>query len=227
LGLAILFASLTHIILIGGGLLYSHLSQEKLPEPKRIVRIKSVADLGAPPSISRSAARALAVAAPQAAAPTVGIPKAVPDEEATDNVTIATQQELAQILDSPTSTGLEGIGGGESLVVEVDPEDLFPEPDEFIPYDEPPVPISTVKPDYPELAKQAGIEGVVWVQALVDKKGKVRKAQIYKASGANAGFEEAAVEAAMKTEYKPAISNKQPLSVWVVYKVEFTLKGIR
>ena len=45
----------------------------------------------------------------------------------------------------------------------------------FIPYDDPPVPMSNIRPLYPEIAQEAGIEGVVVVQAFIDKKGRVKE----------------------------------------------------
>ena len=44
----------------------------------------------------------------------------------------------------------------------------------FIPYDDPPVALSPIRPTYPEIAQEAGIEGVVIVQAFIDKKGRVK-----------------------------------------------------
>ena len=84
--------------------------------------------------------------------------------------------------------------------------------------------VETVKPLYPEMARRAGIEGFVWVNVLLDKKGKVRDVKIKIDSGANAGFEEAAIKAAKQTSWKPAISNGQPVALWVSYKIIFTLR---
>ncbi len=225
LGSAVILAGLVHIVLIGSFLLFSHIRAQK-PSATKIITIKSVADLGAPPSLSQSMTRQVAVAAPAAAAPpSVGIPEAVPDEEVKETVTLATQAELG-VLQNPTIT-TEGAGSGESLVVNIPAEEYLPSSEEFVPYEEAPVPIKWVKPDYPELAKKAGVEGVVWVQALVDKHGKVRDAKCIdnpKLSVNPNIFCEDAVKAAMKNEYKPAISNKEPVAVWVQYKVEFTLK---
>jgi protein TonB len=109
-------------------------------------------------------------------------------------------------------------------VVDIPLEEYLPPPDEFIPYEEQPLQIDLPQPVYPEMAKKAGIEGSVWVKVLVDKNGDVRDALIYKESGAKAGFEEAAMEAAKKGKWKPALQNKQPVAVWVAYKVDFRLK---
>jgi len=222
LGLAVILAGLAHILLIGSFLLFSHIQAQK-PVAKRVIRIKTIAELGAPPSLSQAQARQVAVAAPAAAAPpSVGIPEAVPDEEFKETVTLATQAELG-ILQNPT-IATEGTGG-EQLLIDISEEEYLPTADEFIPYEEAPVPIKWTKPKYPELAEKAGVEGMVWVQALVDKRGKVRDAKCLKTGSVNPDiFCEAAVNSAMLNEYKPAISNKEPVAVWVQYKVEFVLK---
>jgi protein TonB len=223
LGLAVIIAGLIHIILIGSFLIFTQIKAQK-PVATRVIKIKSVAELGAPPSLSQSMAQQVAVAAPAAAAaPSVGIPEAVPDDQVKETVTLATQAELG--LQNPT-VATEGTGEGESLAIEISPDEYLPTADEFVPYEEAPAPIKWVKPSFPDLARKASVEGVVWVQALVDKHGKVREAKCIKGPGTvnQDIFCEAATKAAMQNEYKPAISNKEPVAVWVQYKVEFTLK---
>lgn len=224
LGLAVIIAGALHLIVIGGFLIISKIGQ-KPPEAVGVVRIKTITELAAPPSVSQTQAPQVAVAAPGIAPPSIGIPEAVPDEQAPEEMTIATQEQLSQIADLSAQSIIGGEGGGDSIAIEIPPEELLPTQDEFVPYDEPPAPLNEVKYEYPPLAQQAGIEGTVWVKALVDKSGKVRDAIIFKKSGSSAGFEEVAIEAAYKIKYKPAISNNQPVAVWVVYPVRFTLKG--
>jgi protein TonB len=223
LGLAAIIAGALHLALIGSFMLYSKVS-ERVPEAAGVVRIKTMAELAAPPSVSQQQVPQVAVAAPGIAPPSIGIPEAVPDEEAPEEVTIATQEELGQIADLSAQSIIGGEGGGDSIAIEIPLEDYLPPPEEFTPYDEAPVPLNEVVYDYPPLAKEAGIEGTVWIKALVDKNGKVRDALIFKQSGSSAGFEDVAKEGAYKIKYKPAISNNQPVAVWVVYPVRFTLK---
>jgi len=225
LGMGIVFSGLFFLVVMGLVMLYTFITTRPV-EAVKVYTIKTISELGAPPSISQTQAPQLAVAQPKvgAVAPKVGIPKAVPDEQAPEEVTIATQAELGQISDLKV-TDVLGMGeGGDSIAIVIPEGEYLPAPDEFVPREEEPVPIKFVQPPYPELARQAGFEAIVWVKALVDKNGKVRDAMIAKASGLNAGFEEEALEAAYENIYKPAISNGQPIAVWVVYKVEFTLK---
>lgn len=222
LGLAVIIAGALHLALMGGFMLYSNITS-RVPEAAGVVRIKTIAELAAPPSLSQQQAPQVAVVAPGIAPPSIGIPEAVPDEEAPEEVTIATQEELGKIADL-SATSIIGDAGGDSIAIEIPLEEYLPSREEFTPYDEAPVQLNEVTYEYPPLAKEAGIEGTVWIKALVDKSGKVRDALIYKQSGSSAGFEDVAKEGAFKIKFKPAISNNQPVAVWVVYPVRFTLK---
>ena len=109
--------------------------------------------------------------------------------------------------------------------VYLDFERDIPTPDEFVAVEERPVKIQDAPLKYPEIARKAGIEGSVWVKVLVDRSGNVQDAIIAKESGANAGFEEAALEAAKQCKWKPAMQNKQPVALWVTYEIKFQLKS--
>ena len=87
-----------------------------------------------------------------------------------------------------------------------------------------PILIKSVDPKYPPDALAAAITGIVWLKVHLDTLGQVTDAQIVKDSGLNVGFEEAALTAARKTKWKPAISGGKPIATWVTYKVEFNIK---
>ena len=93
----------------------------------------------------------------------------------------------------------------------------------FIPYDDPPVALSPLRPTYPEIAQEAGIEGVVIVQAFIDKKGRVKETLILKGVP-NTGLDEAAMEAIRKTRFRPAKQRERPVGVWISIPVNFKLK---
>ena len=93
----------------------------------------------------------------------------------------------------------------------------------FIPYDDPPKPISAIRPVYPEIAQEAGIEGVVVVQAFIDQKGRVKETIILKGIP-NTGLDEAAMEAIRKTRFRPAKQRERAVGVWISIPVNFKLK---
>ena len=93
----------------------------------------------------------------------------------------------------------------------------------FIPYDDPPVAMSPIRPIYPEIAQEAGIEGVVVVQAFIDEKGRVKETLILKGVP-NTGLDEAAMEAIRKTRFRPAKQRERSVGVWISIPVNFKLK---
>ncbi len=182
--------------------------------------IKTVADLGPPPSVAKKPPQ-VQVSQPNVAAPKVGIPKPVADEEVQDeDVVLATREELAEIV----APDITASGSGDNIVVDISDQDYLPAPDEFVPVEIQPEMVYYETPEYPRLAKQAGITGIVWVKALVDKEGNVRDAMVAKSSG-TASLDEAAVKAASKNKFKPGIQNGRPVNVWVSYKVLFEMNN--
>ena len=93
----------------------------------------------------------------------------------------------------------------------------------FIPYDDPPVAMTPIKPVYPEIAQEAGIEGVVVVQAFIDAKGRVKETLILKGVP-NTGLDEAAMTAIRKTRFRPARQRERAVGVWISIPVNFKLK---
>ncbi|MEW6686804.1 MAG: energy transducer TonB [Candidatus Edwardsbacteria bacterium] len=192
------------------GYIEAHRSRPEVP----VVRI-SYAELGAPPSLTGEEVVPTAVAT-AAAAPTVGIPKPVPDAEATVE-SGASQTELGALTAGAASEA--GVGGG----IVVNPEDILPEKGVFIPLEKQPVPIKFVRPVYPEIVKRAEIGGTVVVWLLLDFDGHVMKAEIAKSSG-NSALDEAALEAGRQSLFTPAMQGEKPVRVWMSVPYRFSLK---
>jgi TonB family protein len=100
----------------------------------------------------------------------------------------------------------------------------------FVSYDDPPQPIggfAAIQENlvYPELARRAGIEGIVIVHAQVSESGEVIDTRILQSLGEDNGCDEAAVAAIKAVKWQPAKSKDQPVSVWVSIPVRFKLKG--
>ena len=81
--------------------------------------------------------------------------------------------------------------------------------------------ITAPQPIYPVIAKQAGIQGPVNIQILVDEQGKVISAQVM--SG-NAFLNAAAREAAMRARFTPTTLNGVPLKIQGVITYNFRLQ---
>ena len=94
----------------------------------------------------------------------------------------------------------------------------------FIPYDDPPVPLRPIKPKYPEIAQEAGIEGTVVVQVFVDANGRVKETVILKGIP-NTGLDEAATNAIRIVRFRPAKQRERAVGVWISIPVNFRLKS--
>ena len=64
---------------------------------------------------------------------------------------------------------------------------------------------------YPEEAREAGVQGRVLVQFIVNKQGKVENAKIVK--GIGSGADEEALRVIKETEFIPGMQNEQPVRV--------------
>jgi TonB family protein len=99
----------------------------------------------------------------------------------------------------------------------------------FVPYDNPPQPIGDFDAIqnnlvYPELAKKAGIDGIVVVMAQISENGDVLKTKILRSLGENNGCDDAAIEAIKSVKWKPARVDGKPVAVWVSVPVKFNLQ---
>ncbi len=99
----------------------------------------------------------------------------------------------------------------------------------FIAYDEPPEPMGGYaeiqkKVVYPEIAREAGIEGTVIVQARIGKDGTVKDTKILKGIP-KTGLDEAAMDAIRAVKWKPAYQRDKAVTVWISVPVVFRLKN--
>ncbi len=75
---------------------------------------------------------------------------------------------------------------------------------------------------YPEIARRAGVEGTVYVEAFVDESGAVTRTEIKK--GIGAGCDEAASSAVMKAKFKPGKQRGKAVKVRMSIPVRFRLQ---
>ncbi len=94
----------------------------------------------------------------------------------------------------------------------------------FLAFDEAPVLQYYEAPRYPQLARDAGIEGTVNVKVLVGEDGKVINATVL-SSDVTPDMERAAIEAAMRCRFKPAKQRTVPVKAHVMIPFGFQLTG--
>lgn len=84
--------------------------------------------------------------------------------------------------------------------------------------------VTSTKPVYPDLARRAGIEGIVTVKMLVDIDGSVIEVEIIKSSG-NTLLDQAAVTAAHQHRFTVAHQRDRPVRVWISRQFAFRFTG--
>jgi periplasmic protein TonB len=84
-------------------------------------------------------------------------------------------------------------------------------------------PIATFKPEpeYSQAARDAGLEGEVWLSAVIDEKGIPTEIKVTRSLGL--GLDEKAIEAARKWRFKPAMKSGEPVASEVTIALSFRL----
>ena len=86
----------------------------------------------------------------------------------------------------------------------------------------PPKKIYFPQPLYTEEARQARIQGVVILEAIIDERGLVQNVKVLK--GLPEGLSDSAVETASKWEFEPATLNGEPVPVYFNLTIRFSLQ---
>jgi protein TonB len=86
--------------------------------------------------------------------------------------------------------------------------------------DELPEAIAKVAPEYPDSAREHGVDGTVIVNALVCASGTIIDAYIAKSIP---DLDDAAERAVRQWIFHPAMTDGLPVAVWVVIPVRFTI----
>jgi TonB family protein len=80
-------------------------------------------------------------------------------------------------------------------------------------------------PTYPDLLRQAGIEGRVVLEAVIDSTGRVKAASISVVLATNPSFVEPARQALRATLFRPARVNGRAVSMLVRVPFAFSIRG--
>lgn len=179
---------------------------------KKRVAIMTAADLGIPPSLTQQQQTQVKVEVKTR--PAVAMPKPVADELAPEE-TIATQEEISAMGQQTDATA---IGASDSLVI--DSGSGLPSPDDYVAFEKEPDLVSMEEPQYPELAREAGVEGTVLIRVLVGEDGFVKNQIIIQSVQM---LDDAATTAAQTAVFKPALQKDRPVAVWMVIPIEFRL----
>jgi len=82
--------------------------------------------------------------------------------------------------------------------------------------------ISRIQPEYPEIARKARIEGIVILEAVIEKDGNVGEIQILKSLSPL--LDQAAIRAVKQWKFEPAKINGKPVRAYFVLTIIFKIQ---
>lgn len=97
-----------------------------------------------------------------------------------------------------------------------------PAPMPFVAIESPPEIVKREPAKYPEIAYKMRIEGRVVIEVTVDAQGKPIQAKVVRSSSDI--FDEAAIEAAIKSTYKPGMMSTGPVTAKMYVPFDFRIK---
>lgn len=179
---------------------------------------KVPAPLPAPPPPAASRASTPVAETPA----TVAAPREAPDTIAPEPAAETTA--TAPGLPGGVPGGLpSGVVGSATVVPSLPPVPAPPPTTQPVPVGgriKPPVKRRHVPPVYPAIAQQAGVEGMVIVEAIIGVDGRVKQARVL---GSKPLLDEAALTAVRQWQFSPTTLNGMPVPVVMTVTVNFTL----
>ena len=128
-----------------------------------------------------------------------------------DKARILSDEEEDNILPKPTIVGKDATVGKDAI--------------RWVQADIMPGFLHQEKPEYPEKARIAGIEGKVFVIVMIGKDGKPSKAHVLKRTPPEQTiFDKPAIDAVMNSTYEPAMQNGEPIETWLTIPIRFSLR---
>jgi TonB family protein len=166
----------------------------------------TAAGAGAAAASRSGPASAPAAEARQAAEPAAAPPQAVPPPSpaAVPERAEAPSRSSAEPAPSPAPGAAAGEAGGTGRTV-------------------PPSLVSSIKPEYPPVARKLRVEGVVVVNVLVDEQGHVEDVRLLEPIEQNVGINEAALQVARAARFKPAVRDGARIKMWTRLRIPFKL----
>ena len=155
------------------------------------------------------------IAAPPQA-PAVGTPVPVADAVAPPSDVPAPAKSDAQ------ETGPSGPVAPSDMGTGPPAEEPLPARGTWVYVEQEPVAIKQVKPEYPRIAQEAGVEGLVTVHVLVGKDGHVLDAALAENFRVPM-LDQVALDAARRWVFTPGYANGHPVACWTAIPFRFSL----
>ena len=204
-----------HVIAVCAGVIAPLFATDELPVPRTATEFIQVVALPEPPAPPPRAVTRAKVDTPR---PDVA-PLDVPDG-------IAPEPVIEPVNDSfENSSGVIAFGDSSPIVTEETPPALPPPARQPVlrvgGNIRPPQKVANVAPIYPPLARAAGVEGIVILEAVIAEDGSVRDVRVLRSIPL---LDAAAVEAVRQWRFTPTLLNGEPVPVVMTVTVAFRLR---
>jgi TonB family protein len=192
--------------------------QKKLKElgaslGKKVISV-TYAQLGPPPSLLGAEGMATpTVSGARAAAPSVGVPKPVPDA-------LAQQETSPDQANISGQSPIEATGTGENATIVVE---SLPPMDAYIPHEVEPKFLFKPALEYPEAARQFDMSGTAFIKAFIDVDGSIKRIVVLKGTGYPV-LDSAAVNYIARCKFSPALQAHKSVGVWIGQSIDFKLR---
>jgi protein TonB len=216
----LLFSIATHAVAISAVIIASIVAPGVLPFPRDILaapieRVVQLPDIPIPRVRKPSPPRSTDGGAP------VVMPNQLPTTE--PETSRPEPPGLAVEGDTGAAGDLTGVGttiAGDTLMRRDPPVQERHDPIRLHSGIKAPVKIVDRRPEYPAIARQAGIQGVVIIELTITETGEVASAQVLRSVAA---LDQAALDAVRAWRFEPARLNGEPLAVIMSVTVNFQL----
>jgi len=215
-----LFSIVVHAIVISAALLAQVFAVGALPTPHQPILYESArvipVDIQPPkPRLATGTSDPVSVSA----APVVS-PTGVIEETGRENEPAQAPGSMVSGVESGTPSGIDGIGNMAAVQLLPPPSPEPATPMHLHSGMKAPVKVVDVPPIYPVISRNAHIQGVVILEAVLDAKGNVTSVRVLRSVQT---LDQAAVDAVQQWRFTPALLNGQPVPVVMTVTVNFTL----
>ena len=207
---------------------YVNLAPLKPVEPASPLIFETFVVPSAPPALGTRTAKPATKLSPPIAVPQtpVVVPETVPDTVADSSSNIAYDTNSTTSEADGSSPGVPwGVPGGDpnsDQGVEGGLPAASDAPKTITPDMQPPVLLKKVEPPYPKAALLMKIQGVVILQAVINRSGLIEELTLQRS--ANPLLDEAAMQAVKQWIYRPATLDGRPVKVYFTVTVNFHIQ---
>jgi protein TonB len=209
----IAFSIVVHAIAVCAFFIAPLLAADELPEPRTATEFIQIVPITPPPPPAPPASTPR-TAPPRAGAAPLTAPEGITPETPIDPV----------IYDAPPVDGGVISFGDCNCIPEAAPPPPPPAPPAIVRVGgdiRPPRKVMDVAPVYPPLARAAGVQGLVILEAVIGEDGGVRDVRVLRSAPL---LDQAAMEAVRQWRFTPTLLNGEPVPVVMTITVAFKLR---